>query len=136
MTIENYEKLLDRYKLKSITDIIKFINFDALDYEENKDFLREITGIMHKGCNVFQWLDIDIVLYPYYGNFILKSKGMGKKLLDLLRNGYCTLKELDIKKIDIEYLQEFAWLFNIDLKIQKEIDGYYRAYLCGKRSFY
>lgn len=136
MNTKTPEKFLDDYKLKNLNDIIKFINFDALDYEENKDFLKEVTSIRHSGCDIFGWLDIDIVLYPYFGTFILKSRGIGRKLLELLRNDYCNLREMKIKLADIKYLKSFARTFDIDLEIKKGSDSCYRAYLCGKRSFY
>ena len=62
---------LDRYKLKSMNDVVKFIDFDALDYEENKDFLVELSNDIKGWGNIFQYLNLDIVLYPHFGTFIL-----------------------------------------------------------------
>lgn len=126
---------LDEYKLKSVNDIVKFINYDALNYEENKDFLAEISKKDVGRCNIFEYLNIDIVLYPRFGTFILKSKGYGKKLMELLHNDYCGLTELKIKKSDIEYIQSIIKKFDIDLIIKQERfcgKWIWRAFLQGK----
>ena len=124
------------YKLKSVNDIVRFINFDALNYEENKDFLEKISKKDVGRCNIFEYLNIDIVLYPRFGTFILESKGYGNKLMTLLQNDYCGLTELKIKKTDILYLQSIMKKFDVDLVIKQEkfCDKWvWRAYLEGKR---
>lgn len=128
---------LDRYKLKSMNDVVKFIDFDALDYEENKDFLVELSNDIKGWGNIFQYLNLDIVLYPQYGTFILKArdKGVGKQLNALLHNEFDDLRTLHVNLRQIRHIEEIAKLFNLDLEIKKErmCGRYiYRAYICGK----
>ena len=111
---------LDDYKLKTVTDIVKFINYDALVYEENKDFLAEMSRKEVGWGNIFEYLNIDIVLYPRFGTFILQSEDYGKKLMTLLHNDCCGLTELKIKKTDITYLQSVMRKFDVDLVIKQE----------------
>ena len=127
---------LDEYKLKSVNDIVRFINFDALDYEENKDFLKEMSVLGDEWGNIFDYLNIDIVLYPRYGTFILKSKHVGKQIKTLLCNDFDNLRTLKITMADIKHIEKIAQKFNIDLVIKREnMCGkfVYKAYLCGKR---
>ena len=127
---------LDEYKLKSVNDIVRFINFDALDYEENKNFLKEMSVSGDEWGNIFDYLNIDIVLYPRYGTFILESKRVGKQIKALLCNDFDNLKTLKITMADIKHIEKIAQKFNIDLEIKREnMCGkfVYKAYLCGKR---
>jgi hypothetical protein len=129
---------LDKYKLKTADDVVKFIDFDALDYEENKDFLVELSNDNRGwGGNIFEYLNLDIVLYPRYGTFVLKAKnkGVGKQLKALLQNEFDDLRTLHVNLQQIRHIEEIAKLFNLDLEIKRErICGryVYRAYICGK----
>ena len=79
---------------------------------------------------------IDVEWVNEFGTFILRSKGYGKKVMDLLHNDFCGLTELKIKKPDIDYIKSIMKKFDIDLVIKQEKYSnkwFWRAYLCGER---